>query len=232
MQNINFSFSLLSDIIVLLLLIAFALLGRKRGLIKMISGVLVLALSVTVSGMLAKWTTPYISSTFVQPYITQMLLPDVQNASADSTNINEDASNMTSTLSKFGLSTDSISQAIENFKKEAASSVEDAVSSLSETVSVKITYGITFIIYLLISLLLFSLLARLLNFAAKLPIINFFNSMGGLLLGIIWGYLIILIIATILVKFSILLTLEVVEGSVILKFILTKNPLLLLPIWN
>ena len=232
MQNINFSFPIIWDIIVLIVLVVFALLGRKRGLIKMISGLLVLVVSITVSGMLAKWTTPYISSSVVQPYVTQLLLPDAKEEASVSSDINSDASDITSTLSKFGLSSASISKAMENFKEEAASSLENAISSLSETVSIKITYGITFIVYLLLSLLIFSLLARLLNLAAKLPVISFFNSLGGLLLGVIWGYLIVFIISTIIVKFSILITPDVMERTVILKFILTKNPILLLPIWN
>lgn len=235
MQNVNFSFSLISDIIVVLLLIAFAFLGRRRGFVKMISGVLVLILSITAAGMLSKWTTPYLSETFVEPKVCELLLPEVANAESETPpeeTKSNDASPFSSVLLKLGLSSDSLTSAIDTLKNDAAASVENAVSSLSSSVSVKATYTITFVIYFLICLLVFSLLARVLNLATKLPVINFFNRTGGFIVGAVWGYLLILVAASLLCKFRILITPELCERTVVLNFILTKNPLSLLPIWN
>jgi len=233
LQNVNFSFSLISDIIVVLLLITFALIGRKRGFVKMISGILVLVLSITAAGMLSKWTTPYISSVFIEPRITELLMPEVQAANAPSTSIDEPKTDsISSLLLKLGFSTDSVATAINDFKKAAVTSVENAVASLSESVSVKISYIITFIAFLLVSLLVFSLLVRLLNLAAKLPVISFFNHAGGFIIGAIFGYLIIFIVASLLINFNLLITRQLASNTVVLNFILTKNPLTLLPIWQ
>ncbi len=234
MQNVNFSFSLISDIIVVLLLILFAFLGRKRGLIKMISGVLVLILSITAAGMLARWTTPYLSSAFVVPKVEELLMPEFETAQVqeDDVSQSEDVSSSSSLLLKLGLSSESLETAIADFKQNAAASVESAVSSLSASVSVKATYTISFIIYFIICLLIFSLLARVLNLAAKLPVINFLNRTGGFIIGAIWGYLVILVVSSLMIKFKIILTPELCEQTVVLNFILTKNPLSLLPIWS
>ncbi len=233
MQNVNFSFSLISDIIVVLLLILFAFLGRRRGLVKMVSGVLVLVLAMTAAGMLSKWTTPYISSAFVEPKVEELLMPEFETPQAENTPDTQEDDISSSLLLKIGLSSsESLETAIADIKQSAAESVQGAVSSLSSSVSVKATYTISFIIYFIICLLIFSLLARVLNFAAKLPVINFFNRTGGFIIGAVWGYLVILVAASLLMKFKILITPEICEQTVVLNFILTKNPLSLLPIWN
>ncbi len=232
MQNVNFSFSLISDIIVVLLLILFAFLGRRRGLVKMVSGILVLVLSMTAAGMLSKWTTPYISSVFVEPKVEELLMPEFETSQAQNTEDIQVEDTSSSLLLKLGLSSESLETAIADLKQNAAASVEGVVSSLSSSVSVKATYTISFIIYFIICLLIFSLLARVLNLAAKLPVINFLNRTGGFIIGAIWGYLVILVAASLLAKFRILITPELCEQTVVLNFILTKNPLSLLPIWS
>ena len=232
MQNVNFSFSLISDIIVVLLLILFAFLGRRRGLVKMVSGVLVLVLAITAAGMLSKWTTPYISSVFVEPKVEELLMPEFEAPQDENTEDVQGEDISSSLLLKLGLSSASLETAIADIKRNAADSVQGAVSSLSSSVSVKATYTISFIVYFIICLLIFSLLARVLNLAAKLPVINFINRTGGFIIGAVWGYLVILVSASLLIKFKILITPELCEQTVVLNFILTKNPLSLLPIWS
>ena len=228
MQNFNFSFPVILDIIVVLFILIFALIGRKRGFVKLISGVLVLVLSFTLAGMLSKWTTPYLSQTFVKPEIINILLPETETVQ----NPVSDTQELTSKLEKFGLSSKSITDAIDNYKTQAAQSVEKAIDSLSETVAEKITRIITFIVFFILSLLLLTLFAKLLNLAAKLPIIKFFNRTGGFVLGIIWGYLVVLVLVSLMVKFKVLLTPEICEETFVLNFILNKTPLSLLPIWS
>lgn len=234
MQNVNISSVIILDIIVVGLLILFAFWGRHRGLVKMITGVFVIILAITSASMLTKWTSPYISSNFVEPRITQLLLPEAQSESntGEQTVSEPQTDSITSILLKLGLPADTVTTAINDFKADAANSVEGAVVSLSNSISGKVTYGIMFVIYFLLSLLVFLLLAKIIDLTAKLPVLNFLNRTGGLIMGAVWGYLIILVAASLLARFNILLTAETVSNTMVLNFIVNRNPLSILPIWQ
>lgn len=236
LQNLNFSFPIIFDIIVVALLFFFALNGRRRGLIKTITGILVLIVAFTGATMLCNWTTPFISKTFVEPKLTETLLPNAQTASGAETAPAENtpqgdpsADSISSILLKLGLPMDTVTKAMEDFQENAVSSVEDAVRILSESVSNKVTYGVLFVIYFVILLIVLSLVARLLDAVARLPVLNAINRVGGFILGLLFGYLAIMLVSYLLTKFNLWLTSDMVDQTVVLKFISRTNPLSLLP---
>ena len=82
---------------------------------------------------------------------------------------------------------------------------------------------------LIVLLLALWLLMKPLNLlATKLPLVSKVNAMGGGLLGLICGGLLLFALVWVMLRFGLLLTQELVDGTVLLKFFATNTPLGLL----
>ncbi len=209
------------DIAAVLILLFSALRGRKRGLIKTLSGIIVVVLAFTLAGRIANFTTPYISEKYVAPKIISAItpetetIPDENGASADT---------LGSLFLKLGIPKNVVTDSIEEISGELSRDLSSMVSNISHSVSHKVTYAILFLIYFVILLLVLSLVFKIINLASKIPGINFVNKAFGLILGILLGYLFIIFTSYILLKFGLFITEDAVSKTYVLKLITSFNP--------
>lgn len=222
-----FSYSVLADIITVALIILFALRGRKRGLVKTVAGILVVIIAFFGAGYLANLTTPYISENFVEPKIRNYIVPQSEAVEASKAEEPRDADGISESISKMlikiGIPQDTVTEAVGSFSFDGENSISGAITDISDTISQKITYAVSCLICFVLLILILSLLVRLINMFTKIPGLNFINKTGGLLLGLVFGYIAISLTAAILTNTGILLSKDILEKTIILRFISETN---------
>ncbi len=180
---------LIVDLASAAILLFSALRGRSRGLIKTLAGILAVILAFSCAGFLAEKSTPYISEKYVSPYITSAIEPKSeeltpQEAASDPAAVGE-------IFLELGFSENIVRDAISDFTAAMTKSIAEPIVAMTNSIAYKLTYSVLFVIFFLLSLLVLTLLFKILNLASKIPGINFINKTLGLILGIILGYLIL-----------------------------------------
>ncbi|MBQ7053621.1 MAG: CvpA family protein [Oscillospiraceae bacterium] len=214
---------LIVDLAAAAILLFSALRGRSRGLIKTLAGILAVVLAFSCAGFLAEKATPYISEKYVSPYITSAIEPKSEELTPQ-----EAASDPTAVGDLFldlGFSENIVHDAISDFTEAMTKSIVTPIVAMTNSIAYKITYSVLFVIFFLLSLLVLTLLFKILNLASKIPGINFINKTLGLILGIILGYLILVALSFVMLKFGIVLDSETVNKTFLLKNILSFSPI-------
>lgn len=215
------------DAITVVLLVLFALRGRSRGLVRTLSGILVLLFAFWGAGFLAQETSPYLSSKYVEPWIYESVMPSMEQdaASAPLTSEAEVTTSLGSALSDLGFTDSLLSAFFNDFVINLSDTVEEIVNNAAHSIGNKLTYALLFLIYFLILYVIFRIVAKIIHLLAKIPGINFFNRTFGFLLGLFFGYLFVSAIGYILSITGVLLTPELIAETTVLDFIMNFNPL-------
>lgn len=220
--------AVLVDVIAVFFLIFFALRGRKRGLIRTLTGILALVIAFWGAGILAQQTSPYLSSKYVEPWIYNAVLPTVSE-SQSVTAVPDSEAEVTETLGgafkEIGIPRGAIQSFFNDFVINLTDSLEHIVENASKSIGYKLTYAILFLLYFLLLYLLLRLAAKLVELLAKIPGINFVNKTLGLLLGLISGYLVVLILSFILTTTGVFLTPQLVSETYVLQYLVNFSPL-------
>ncbi len=222
---------LIIDLILLAILLVFAILGAKRGLIQslfsLVSVLVAFVGAILISNFcaapVAEWLEPTISPS-IESAVESAFPDHMTNAQLTMDNIIqliEDAK------LPFGLN-----KVLSDYITEHPPVLDtDAVTnSVTAFLAEKITLGIAYIALFLISfiliLLLWKLLSRTLNFVSKLPGLNFVNRVGGFLFGILRVSIVFFVLAwlaRLLLHNAIPQTL--IDQSYLFRFYMTVNPL-------
>ncbi|MBQ8004477.1 MAG: CvpA family protein [Oscillospiraceae bacterium] len=214
--------SLIVDLAAAAILLFSALRGRRRGLIKTLAGILALILAFSCAGYLAKKATPYVSEKYVSPYITSAIEPKSEELTPHEAA--SDPSAVSRIFLELGFSENIVADAVSDFTAAMAKSIVTPIVAMTNSIAYKITYSVLFVIFFLLSLLILTLLFKVLNLASKIPGINFINKTLGLILGLILGYLILVAISYVMLKFGIVLSDSLVGETFLLKHILSFSP--------
>ena len=175
------------DIIIILTMILFIYIGYRKGLIKVAISFLSVIISIIIALILYKPIASQImASTQLDENISNAIYSKIENI--DFQNISEEEKNNNGII-KFA--EDYINEAISN-------SVENTGRYISDSLSITIVEILTFILLLIILRLLLIVLNLLGDVVANLPIIKQFNKSGGIIYGIIEGFVIINVILAIL----------------------------------
>jgi uncharacterized membrane protein required for colicin V production len=226
MPNQAYLVPLAADIITVAVLILFALRGRKRGLLRTVAGILVLIIAYFGAGQLSELTTPYLSKNYVEPRIRDYIMPKSQEAADTAVGgISETISQM---LLKIGIPQNAVTEAVGNFDWSTDEKINGAIDGISGAIAQKVTFAVSCLLYFILLLILLSLLVRLVNLITKIPGLNFINKTGGLILGLLLGYITLTITVTILTNTGILLSKDIVDKTVILRNISGFNPFFLI----
>lgn len=212
------------DILIVLIVLLSALMGRKKGFILTLCGFLALFVALIGAGILTNFLAPPLSRLavpFVETHLTKLagsLSADAGgavHASLDQVLSLMEGSEVLSALK------DSVVHAVEDGLLEAA---EDAVPAVVAYVAEQLTRLVLFPIFFLLLMLVWTALSHMLDLAFHLPGLNFLNRTAGLLLGLARGVLLVFILCWLL-KDS-FLSPEVISGSFLLPYFCGGNPLL------
>lgn len=154
------------DVIFLAAVVIFALIGRKRGFVHTILQVLSTILSLMVALAIKEPVTEFIEKTPIyQKNITQVakiITPDIQSGE------------ITNNKALGGLANKVLSE---------SQTVNNAINSISERIAGAIIGIIITVLIFILAFLLVRMLSKLIDKVFRLPGLNFFNRLAGM----VWG---------------------------------------------
>ncbi len=154
------------DIIIILFILASIFLGYKKGLVSL--GINLVAFIIAI-------------------LITFILYRPIANVIINSTQVDE---NLQATIEN------QIGEVISNDAETGA--IESATNSIlqggSKTLAINIIYGITMIVLFIIARIALIFISAIANMVSKLPILNQFNKLGGIIYGLLRGVIIVYVI--------------------------------------
>ena len=172
------------DIVVVAILALNIILGYKKGLINVVFNIVAFLLAIIITFVLYKPVSNIIiQNTNIHENIKEMILKRSQGAEPKEENIESND------INKY------IENSINNMTNEAKTAATEVVAENFATKAVQVITGIVLFILTRAILILLRFVTQTI---AKLPIIKQFNTLGGIIYGIIKGLIIIYVLLTIM----------------------------------
>ena len=172
------------DIVVVAILALNIILGYKKGLINVVFNIVAFLLAIVITLVLYKPVSNIIiQNTNIHENIKEMILKRSQGTEPKEENIESND------INKY------IENSINNMTNEAKTAAREVVAENFATKAVQVITGIVLFILTRAILILLRFVTQTI---AKLPIIKQFNTLGGIIYGIIKGLIIIYVLLTII----------------------------------
>ena len=227
---------LIADGLVLAVLVIFACVGARRGLILSLCGLVAVVAAFAGASFLARTLSPLVSDALepkfaaaIEEQLNASLLAQAE-AGEQAVLSAEDVplEGVLDALREMGFYEtliNTVDRAVESGMTAVAASAAAAVAA---AIAQSAAYLILFLLGFFLILLAWRLLSRALDLVARLPGLHFLNKTGGALFGLVQGCIILFVAAWLLQFFGQMLPRELVEQTVLLKFFMTTNPFSLL----
>ena len=202
------------DVILFLIVVLFAALGVRRGLVLTVCGLLSIVVALggakvaadSLSPMVAEAITPRITAT-----VEGRLEKNVSDSVKDAGETAKDS--LSGILSIFG-SSDTYQEAIQSgLQPSLETAARSVAKDLAQPVAWWAVYGLSFCLILLV----WELVSKLLDLVAKLPVLNLANRLMGGGVGLLKGALVVGLVCVLVLRFDLVTAAETKE-SVFLQF--------------
>lgn len=191
---------MLFDILIILILILFVVVGFFRGALKSVAGLLAFVAAILIAVYFSKLSANWFYETFILDELVNGVSTTLKDFSANS--LTQGIEAFLQSLPKYianALTSSGVD--LQNFFSEMYSSSADIISSSVETTLKPVFISIfTFVFGILYFLLVFIVLKVIVHFAckvAKLPLLNTVNRVLGCVIGLIYGVMFVLFIVII-----------------------------------
>lgn len=190
------------DLFLVLVIALCALIGKKRGFIKTFFGFFGTLLSFVLTSLISRPVSNVLSETLVYPFLKEHFLSSLADAagqevaSLDFSRLPEGAD---AVFSRYGAAAESIRERIASGIQETGEALAEKVSEMVvRPFADSVSYAISFLVLFLVLAILIRLAVKVLDLISKLPGLNFSNRFLGFGIGLIWGFVIALVIAHVL----------------------------------
>lgn len=223
---------LIADGLVLAVLLIFACIGARRGLILSLCGLLAFVVAFLGASFAARTLSPVVADA-LEPRFAAAIEEQLNESIRQQAEAGEAAvlspddvplEGVLDALREMGFYEtliNTVDRAVESGMTAAAASAAAAVAA---AIAQSAAYLILFLLGFFLILLAWRLLSRALDLVARLPGLHFLNKTGGALFGLVQGCIILFVAAWLLQFFGQVLPRELVEQTVLLKFFMTTNP--------
>ena len=223
---------LIADGLVLAVLLIFACIGARRGLILSLCGLLAFVVAFLGASFAARTLSPVVADA-LEPKFAAAIEEQLNESIRQQAEAGEAAvlspddvplEGVLDALREMGFYEtliNTVDRAVENGMTAVAASAAAAVAA---AIAQSAAYLILFLLGFFLILLAWRLLSRALDLVARLPGLHFLNKTGGALFGLVQGCIILFVAAWLLQFFGQMLPRELVEQTVLLKFFMTTNP--------
>ena len=227
---------LIADGLVLAVLLIFACIGARRGLILSLCGLLAFVVAFLGASFAARTLSPVVADA-LEPRFAAAIEEQLNESIRQQAEAGEAAvlspddvplEGVLDALREMGFYEtliNTVDRAVESGMTAVAASAAAAVAA---AIAQSAAYLILFLLGFFLILLAWRLLSRALDLVARLPGLHFLNKTGGALFGLVQGCIILFVAAWLLQFFGQMLPRELVEQTVLLKFFMTTNPFSLL----
>ena len=223
---------LIADGLVLAVLLIFACIGARRGLILSLCGLLAFVVAFLGASFAARTLSPVVADA-LEPRFAAAIEEQLNESIRQQAEAGEAAvlspddvplEGVLDALREMGFYEtliNTVDRAVESGMTAAAASAAAAVAA---AIAQSAAYLILFLLGFFLILLAWRLLSRALDLVARLPGLHFLNKTGGALFGLVQGCIILFVAAWLLQFFGQMLPRELVEQTVLLKFFMTTTP--------
>ena len=223
--------ALILDLILLIVLIAFAARGASRGLLLSLCGLVAVLVAFVGAGFVADLMAPKVAD-YLEPRfsaaIEERLEAHLEAVLPDGTAGEIPLADLMDVLRDMGLyqsALDAIDRAVEQGMTDAAA---DAAATVAASIAGSVAYMLLFVAAFIVILILWTLLSHALDLVTRLPGLHALNRAGGALLGLLKGCAILFLCAWVLRYLGSVIPEETVARTYLLKFFLTTNPVTLI----
>ena len=224
----------LLDIVVILIFLLCVAIGRKRGFIKTVAGVVALVVALAVSAMFNAPVAEYIYNKTIEPAILSTVSEKVEQIEGSAKEQVENVYEGLSPLVKNMLAQTGIESADDlalSLPLETDAPIPETVAALIYPVLLPLVKAICSLLLFLVAYIVASIVLRVLNVVAKLPILKQVNKTLGLIGGIVSGVLWVLVAVTVIQIIAAMgtadgaVTLQTVQDTLLVDWIADVNPL-------
>lgn len=226
---------LILDLAVLLVLLLFAALGARRGLILSLCGLAALLVAVLGASFTARTLSPMVADALeprfasaIEAQLNESLQEQAQEGAAALTPEDVPLDGVLNALRDMGFYEtliDRVDQAVEAGMTHAAAS---AAASVAAAVAQSVAYAVLFLAAFLIILILWKLLSHALDLVARLPGLHFLNKTGGALFGLVQACIVLWIALWVLQFWGGVLPADAAQRTHLLAFFMEHDPISLL----
>ena len=189
------------------LLIALVM-GWRQGFVQALTRILVVVAALLLAGWIAgKLAEP--AARWLEPVLTEQ-----GNTS--------DAGEM---LAAFGFEGDTLSKLVDSAVQKAQQAGETLLSAVVSTALRSAAYAVVYVVSFLLLLVVLRLALSPLHLFTKLPVVHGVNALLGGVLGLVKGALLVFLAVWVLQKLQLLVTPELVDKTVLLKFFARNSPI-------
>lgn len=181
----------MADIAVLLIIAVFAVIGVKRGFVRSVVGVLSFAASIALAWILH----PVVSDVMVSLGVDITLAEKIRDS----------IMGYTSAGGEITVLPETVGAAVQAGQIEVVNAVAKSAAGIAMNI-------VAFTGVLIISRIIIWIAVKLLNILSKLPVVNGFNRIAGLLLGLVQGTAVVYVILALIFAFAPVGTNESVNG--------------------
>lgn len=218
---------LLYDIAIGAILLLFFLLGRKKGLVLTLCGLAAIFVAFFGARFAAQTFTPQVSQA-IQPHILETIQVEGQEDISLEEILSDESSVLVSALNTLGLQ-DELAETVKSILAQDADDPSVGVAqAISSAIARVVASVLVFVVAFLLLLVVWSLISKLLDLAARLPVINFLNRTLGGLAGLVKGCILLFLAAWVLRMTDGLIPTQAIEQTVLLRFFCTTSPLALI----
>ncbi len=208
---------LIYDAVVLAILVFALWRGWHKGLLLSLCGLAVVVMSFLCAGFLADTLDDPLAQSLT-PKLTERI--EEQFNTAAQQDPGAPPQSLADTLREMG----GLYAVAADTLDDVGDDVHAAATQAAQAVATSIVYIIVFALAFLLLVILLTLLLHGLDLVARLPGLNLCNQLGGGVIGLVKGVIILYVVIACLRLFSGLITPEVEENTVVLKFFLRFDP--------
>ena len=210
---------LIYDGIVIAVLVLFACLGWRKGLLLSLCGLAAAVVAFLGAGFLA--------DTLDGP-VAEAMVPKLQTAIEERITSSGSVGAAVDALQKdgglFAWAADAVEDMLKN--TNVVPSVSDIASTAARYVAQRIAHSVIFGVSFLALYILLIVLLHALNLVTRLPGLNFCNDVGGCAIGLIKGGIIVFVAVAVVMSTSLRPDAQTLERSYLFKFFVKHNPIL------
>ena len=204
------------DLILLALLLIGLVLGWRQGFVQALTRIIVVVAALLLASWIAgKLAEP--AARWLEPILSEKL---EQRLTAQGNT--DDAGEM---LAAFGFEGDTLSELVDNAVEKAQQAGETLLSAVVSTALKSAAYAVVYVMSFLLLLLLLRLVLTPLHLFTKLPVVHGVNALLGGVLGLVKAALLLFLAVWVLQKLQLLVTPELVNKTVLLKFFAQNSPI-------
>ncbi len=211
--------SIIADVIIAVVLLLAMVVGAKRGLLQSLAGVII----VVAAFFGASW----LANTLAEP-VAQWMRPMLEEYIQETVSQQQQTADVEELLRSFQFDGATLQQQIEDVMQQITDTGASMVDAVADSVTLSIAHAAVFVVAFLVLVLVLWLVMLPLKLMTKLPGLHAINTIGGGALGLVWGVLLVFLAVWAMGRFGWLITPEMVERSIVLKFFATNSPLSLL----